>query len=332
MLTEKELRDIVAGVLAGLGYQFDGPTPAPDATDCLRSGGEPLLGVPSCNPAPQPGLAYRAPHPAVVMSDSGPAGAAVAAATAAAEADGLLGSGPWGNPEAMREMLATTPARIGIGRTGCRYDTRSWLKFRMDHAAARDAIFHEVAEDFPARLAAVPVRTQVADRRQYLIRPDLGRRLSPESEAVVRQQCAPRAQVQVLLVDGLSGVAVERNAADFLRALEDGLRQKGLRLGTPIYVTFGRVAVMDHIGDILQPDVVVELVGERPGLATAESMSAYFCYRPDLKTIESDRTLISNIHQGGIPPVEAGAHAAGLVARMLEARASGVKLALQSAR
>lgn len=325
VLTEQELREIVTGVLAGLGYRMDGasgaPGPAPAAAAAAVSEPAPACpAVPSCNPAPQPGLAYRAPHGPWVAG-----GVAGGSAFSGGEDAGV----GWRDPEAMREMLAATPARIGIGRAGARYDTRAWLKFRMDHAAARDAIFHEIAEGFAARLGAVPVRTRIADRRQYLIRPDLGRRLEADSEAVLRERCSPGAQVQVVLVDGLSGIALERNAPDFLRSFQDGLARAGLTAGTPIFVQFGRVAVMDHIGDLLHPELVVELVGERPGLATAESMSAYFCYRPGLGTIESDRTLISNIHRGGIPPVEAGAHAANLAARILKARVSGVKLALQ---
>jgi ethanolamine ammonia-lyase small subunit len=134
------------------------------------------------------------------------------------------------------------------------------------------------------------------------------------------------------VVDGLSGTAVEANALDFIRAFRDGLRLEGLAepegASQLLFVRMGRVAIMDQIGELLQPELVVELVGERPGLVTAESMSAYFCYRPNRQSVEADRTLIANIHKGGIPPVEAGAHAARLAGRILAARMSGVKLAL----
>lgn len=293
MLTERELKAIVADVLAGLGHKLVPQTPAPGGGTSAAGGGGPVLGP---------------------MSGSHPA---------------------WSNPEAMQEMVTTTPARIAIGRAGARYDTDAWLKFRMDHAAAKDAIFHEIGPEFIDRLGAVALRTQVADRRQYLVRPDLGRRLDPESEQVLREKCKPGAVVQLVVVDGLSGTAVEANALDFMRALQAGLPHESVAgtpgaplLGTPIFVRLGRVAVMDQIGEVLKPDLIVELVGERPGLVTAESMSAYFCYKPDLKTIESDRTLISNIHKGGIPSVEAGAHAAKLAARILASKVSGVKLGL----
>ncbi|HEY3364337.1 MAG TPA: ethanolamine ammonia-lyase subunit EutC [Symbiobacteriaceae bacterium] len=238
----------------------------------------------------------------------------------------------WQNPEAMKEMLTTTPARIGIGRAGARYDTEAWLKFRMDHAAARDAIFHEIGDEFVEKLGAVPVTTMTRDRHEYLLRPDLGRRLDEASVALLREKCVGSARVQIVVVDGLSGIAVERNAMDFIRAFSDGLKLNGIAgagtMGTPIFVRKGRVAIMDHIGETLKPELIVELVGERPGLVTDESMSAYFCYGPNLKAIESDRTLISNIHRGGIPPVEAGAHAANLAAKILAAKVSGVKLGL----
>jgi len=285
LLTERELKAIVADVLAGLGHK----------------GLQSLAGSGSGSGGPEPGP----------MSGSHPA---------------------WSNPDAMTEMIAATPARIAIGRAGARYDTDAWLQFRMDHAAAKDAIFHEIGQGFVDRLGAVALQTQVADRRQYLVRPDLGRRLLGASEQVLREQCRPGALIQLLVVDGLSGTAVEANAIDFIRAFQAGIQHEHLTgsplLGTPIFVRLGRVAVMDQIGEVLRPDLIVELIGERPGLVTAESMSAYFCYKPDAKSIESDRTLISNIHKGGIPAVEAGAHSARLAARILAAKVSGVKLGL----
>lgn len=290
MLTERELKAIVTDVLAGLGYRVDG------------------AGQPATSAA----------------EGADPRAAAVQASTKESGRS-------WQNPEAMEEMIAATPARIQIGRAGARYDTESWLKFRIDHAAARDAIFHEVSPAFMKELGAVALETQVADRREYLVRPDLGRRLTPESEQLLRERCRAGATIQLVVVDGLSGIAVEANALDFIRAFYDALKLEGLdrsALGDPIFVQMGRVAVMDQIGEALKPDLIVELVGERPGLVTAESMSAYFCYRPSLASIESDRTLISNIHRGGIPPVEAGTHAARLARRILEAKLSGVRLGL----
>ena len=167
----------------------------------------------------------------------------------------------------------------------------------------------------------------VRDKEEYLTRPDLGRRLSEEAKAVIRERCQMRPQVQVIVVDGLSSTAIEANIRDFLPALMQGLKNLGLSVGTPFFVKYGRVAIMDDIGEILQPDVVVEAVGERPGLVTAKSMSAYMCWRPRHGTIESDRSLISNIHDGGTPATEAGAAVAAFVKRIYDNQASGTKLA-----
>jgi ethanolamine ammonia-lyase small subunit len=224
----------------------------------------------------------------------------------------------------------STPARISIGRAGVRYATADWLTFRSDHAAARDAIFHETDAARFAHLNPAVLQTRATNRHTYLLRPDLGRRLSPDSEQRCREQCRPGAVMQIVIMGGLSGIAVEANALDFLASFHPALQAEGFAgsTGTLLFVHLGRVALMDHIGEILQPDLIIELVGERPGLTTAESLSAYFGYRPRLGMRESDRSLISGIHTGGIPPVEAGAHAARLAARILAAGVSGVKLGL----
>lgn len=226
--------------------------------------------------------------------------------------------------ELMENMLSTTPARLGVWRAGPRYRTDTMLRFRADHAAAMDAVFNDVSQEFLERLGFFTVQTLVRDKDEYLTRPDLGRRLSEEAEATIRSRCVASPQVLVIAVDGLSSRAVEANLSDLYQALRQSLEQEGLRPATPFFVKYGRVAVMNHIGEILQPEVVVELIGERPGLATAESMSAYLCYRPRLSTLESERTVISNIHRRGSPPVEVGAHLGGVVRRMLETRSSGV--------
>ena len=96
----------------------------------------------------------------------------------------------------------------------------------------------------------------------------------------------------------------------------------------PFFIKFGRVPVMDDVNEVIQSDVVVELVGERPGLGTATSMSAYLCWRPRKGTVESDRTVVSNIHESGIPPVEAGAHVASLVKKIYDKKGSGINVNL----
>lgn len=231
------------------------------------------------------------------------------------------------DPEGLMRVKLATPTRIGIWRAGPRYLTEPWLRFRADHAAARDAVMLEVDQNLLDELGLFTVQTMVRDKEEYLTRPDLGRRLSEEAKAIIRERCQMRPQVQVIVVDGLSSTAIEANIRDFLPALMQGLKNLGLSVGTPFFVKYGRVAVMDDIGEILQPDVVVEAVGERPGLVTAKSMSAYMCWRPRHGTIESDRSLISNIHDGGTPATEAGAAVAAFVKRIYDNQASGTKLA-----
>lgn len=227
----------------------------------------------------------------------------------------------------LKAVVAATPARLGVWRAGPRPKTETLLKFRADHAAAVDAVFTEVSDDFLISMGLFAVETQAPDKDTYLTRPDLGRRLTSESINLIKSKCQHSPQVQVVVADGLSSKAVEANLKDILPALNQSLQQEGLKQGTPFFVRHARVAVMDDIGEALQPECLILLIGERPGLVTAESLSAYLCYRPRHGTIESDRTVISNIHRGGTPPLEAGAHLGTVAKKIIQARASGVKLA-----
>lgn len=240
----------------------------------------------------------------------------------------ILVSNPF-NPEAMVEMRKATPARIGIGRAGSRPRTVSWLRFLADHAAAQDAVFLDVSEDFLRSMNLFAVQSAAASKEEFLKKPELGRRLSEEAVQTVKERCGKDVQVQVIVVDGLSSRAVEANIPDLLPPLLDGLRAAGIKTGTPFFIRHGRVWVQDQVARLVNAEVVVSLIGERPGLGTAESMSAYIIYRPDEKTVEADRTVISNIHRGGILPAEAGAYLVSLLKQILEAGASGVKLNLK---
>jgi ethanolamine ammonia-lyase small subunit len=134
--------------------------------------------------------------------------------------------------------------------------------------------------------------------------------------------------VQLYIADGLSSAAVECNAKDTYLAIEQGLKGHGIELGTPFFLRYGRVRSMEAVAQVLQPEVTAVLIGERPGLATAESMSCYlgFGVTPDMP--ESQRTVISNIHRQGTPAVEAGAYIADVIMQMLEQRTSGLNLKL----
>jgi ethanolamine ammonia-lyase small subunit len=200
------------------------------------------------------------------------------------------------------------------------------LKLRLDHAAAVDSVYGEVNEETLAELGIWTVRSSTSGKEQYLKRPDLGRRLHPDDDRIVLERCQSEPQVQIILSDGLSAASIEANVRDIYPSLLDSLRLQGLGWGTTFFVRGGRVGCMDHIGDLLQPQCLVLLIGERPGLVTPESMSAYMCYRPGQGRTDSDRMVISNIHRGGTPPAEAGAHIGSLVRKMLEQQVSGIHL------
>lgn len=230
------------------------------------------------------------------------------------------------HPDRLQEMIMKTPARVGVGRAGYRSKTEAWLRFRLDHAAAVDAVYGDVSEELLERLGLFEVRTQVQDKETYIRRPDLGRKLLEEDVALMKEKCMLEPQVQIIVSDGLSSQAIEKNLEDVYLSFQQSLQLLGLKQGVPFFIRKGRVAAMDHVGDILKPEVVVYFIGERPGLVTAESLSAYLCYKPRKGTIEADRMVISNIHAGGIPPVEAGAYLGTVVQKILDKKASGVSL------
>jgi ethanolamine ammonia-lyase small subunit len=230
------------------------------------------------------------------------------------------------NPTALPALLATTPARLAIGRTGPRLRARSYIDFLADHARARDAVTGEVPRAFVRALGLVEIATRAASRAEFLAVPQLGRALAPAASARLRR-CRQRPEVQLAITDGLSSTAVARNGAALLAGVTHLLRTRGRRLGTPLFIRNGRVRVQDEIGAIIRPEVFCLLVGERPGLATAESMSAYVIYRPTRRSSEPDRTVISNIHRGGLTSRRAARVIADLIDEMLVRRASGAALA-----
>lgn len=223
-------------------------------------------------------------------------------------------------------MKARTPARLGIGKAGARYKTATMLRVRADHAAAQDAVFSDVDTEFVKKCGFVFVRTLCKDKDEYLTRPDLGRRFPGEALEVIRKTCGSHPKVLVIVGDGLSSSAIEANVKDMIPAIEQGLSIHGITLPPVLFIKYARVGAMDAVGEVTEADVICMLVGERPGLVTAESMSAYIAYQPRHGLAEAKRTVISNIHKGGTTAVEAGAHAAELMIKMLERKASGIDL------
>ena len=232
------------------------------------------------------------------------------------------------NKERFFELKQCSPARLGIGKAGARYKTLPHLQFRAAHSAAQDAVFSDVDEEFINRMGLFTVQTRCEDKETYLTRPDLGRRLNEEGVQMIRERCKKNPTVQIYVSDGLSSAAVAANAEDVLPGILQGLKSYGIDTGTPFFVKFGRVGVMDEISEITGADVTCVLLGERPGLLTAESMSAYIAYKATIGMVESRRTVVSNIHNSGTIPAEAGAHIAEIIKIMLEKKASGTDLRL----
>ena len=229
--------------------------------------------------------------------------------------------------EGYLKMKEKTPARLGVGRTGTRYKTITALRFRADHAAAQDSVFSYVSEDFVKSNNFVAVETKCKDKDEYLTRPDLGRKFNEETTKFIKEKFGNSPKVIIMVGDGLSSAAIEANATDTIPSIKQGLKMYGIEVAPDIlFVKHCRVGAMDAVGDATGAEVVCLLVGERPGLVTAESMSAYIAYKPTANMPEANRTVISNIHKGGTPSVEAGAHIAELIKTMLEKKASGINL------
>ncbi len=217
-----------------------------------------------------------------------------------------------------------TPARLGVGKAGCRYPTLSMLRFRADHAAAQDSVFSMVEPDFAQKHNLTFVRTKCEDKEIYLTGPDLGRRFDEKNQEIIRKTCGNHPKIVLVVGDGLSSISTQTNAIPCRDAMIPALKAKGFDVSASLYVEFCRVGASDHIGELTDCDLVCMLVGERPGLASAESLSAYITYRPRIGTPESHRTVVSNIHKHGIPAQEAGRQIAELIPQMLERKCSGV--------
>ena len=232
------------------------------------------------------------------------------------------------NPDGLRALMAATPARIGVGRSGPRPRTAASLLFLADHGVTQDALMHAVDADLLEELGLFSVESMAADRRTYLKRPDLGRKLTEAAKAVLRDRCTKNPDVQIFVGDGLSGAAIDHNLRQIMPVLQQGLNSAGLSMGTPFFVKNARVGLLNDVNGIVDAKVCAILIGERPGLARAQSMSIYLGYRPRPDSTDANRDAICNIYEGGLNPLEAGAHAVQLIQKMIRDKASGVELKL----
>jgi len=219
-----------------------------------------------------------------------------------------------------------TPARIGIGHAGGRYLTDAQIKFRNDLAISKDAVHKEVSIETLQKMGFLILQTRAKDRKDYLMNTRAGRYLNEESVETLKKQSVKKPQIQLIASDGLSSEAFDRNVPQMWPLLTKKLESEGYQVGTPVFVRWGRVAVMDHVGEITQPEAGLILLGERPGLGISDSLSGYFGYQPCAKRVESDRNVLCNIHALGVPPTEAALMLADALIRVLQLKKSGMNV------
>lgn len=237
---------------------------------------------------------------------------------------------PGEEDELLRAARQATPARLLQGSAGVSYSTPTQLSLRADHAAAVDAVWGELdlerdlGTELVGALKLFEVGTRAGDKREYLLRPDLGRLLSPAAEVELARRCLPGCDLQLVVGDGLSVAAVAAQVPALLPRLLAGAAARGWQVGQPFVVRHCRVGLLNEIGRVLSPRVVVLLIGERPGLSTAESLSAYMAYWPRPGHTDADRNLISSIHARGVAIEVAAERILNLAALLRARRCSGV--------
>lgn len=233
---------------------------------------------------------------------------------------------------ALRDALERTPARVFTGRAGTAYPTAAQLKLQEDHAFALDAVRAELDlladfdQEFLREHGLFEVPSGARSKAEHLRRPDLGRKLGPGAAAMLRERCPASADVQVVLGDGLSPAALRAQAPGLLPRLRTLVQAAGWSWGQPFVVRYARVGLLNELGPLLAASAYVLLIGERPGLQTAESLSAYLAFRPRLGQTDADRNLISNIHAQGVGWDEAASRVVGLIRQMFAQQTSGVSI------
>ena len=235
-------------------------------------------------------------------------------------------------PDTVQKIRLRTPALLLVGRAGAAYRTSTQIELREAHAAARDAVRAELhsqevfEDDFVKRWNLFDVRTRAAGKDEYLLRPDLGRRFEDSSRGEVQRRCRGASDLQIVIGDGLSVPAVAAQVPSLLPLLREGAKQRHWSVGQTFVIRYCRVGILNEIGELLNPRVAVLLIGERPGLATAESLSAYLGYRPRDSHTDANRNVISNIHCRGLSSTQAAARVLDVANRMMETCTSGCQL------
>jgi ethanolamine ammonia-lyase small subunit len=232
----------------------------------------------------------------------------------------------------LADLRHLTPARVGLGRAGASLPTKALLDFTLDHARARDAV--HAAFDVPAirsgltdlGLDAFEVSSLARERGDYLRRPDLGRRLNQASKQLLASRHAGPCRLAIVIGDGLSPSAVNTHAVRLIQSLLPQLADDGIEWGCTVVATGARVALGDEIGAILGAQMIVMLIGERPGLSAPDSLGAYLTYAPRVGRSDAERNCVSNIHGAGLGYDEAAFRIAWLIREGLARQLTGVAL------
>lgn len=225
-----------------------------------------------------------------------------------------------------------TAARIAIGRTGASIPLDQSLELKLAHAHARDAVYSELDTDKLSsdlkqfELPLLLLHSKAAYREQYLQRPDLGRELNEESVDILKDCAYDKTDVAIVIADGLSATAVNHNAIGLLKILIPQLQSSGLKIASLCIVKQGRVAIADHIGMCLKAKLSIILIGERPGLSSADSMGAYITYNPKVGLTDESRNCISNIRPRGLTFKPASKKIFYLIQEAFKRKLSGVGL------
>ena len=225
-----------------------------------------------------------------------------------------------------------TSARIALGRTGNSVPTSQLLDFQLAHAMARDAVHKNL--DVAAvtsrlsllNLPSLHLQSQALDRRMYLQRPDLGRKLDRASVEQINNLPQHTYDLSLVIADGLSALAIEKNTKPLLEELLPLIRQQNYSLAPVCIVAQGRVAIGDEIAFLLNSRMVVMLIGERPGLSSPDSLGIYLTYQPQIGFTDEKRNCISNIRPGGLPYAFAAQKLIYLLNESFRRKLSGVQL------
>ena len=239
---------------------------------------------------------------------------------------------PAPSSRSLADLRDLTPARVGLGRAGASLPTKALLEFTLDHARARDAV--HAAFDVSALIAglaglgvpAVEISSQAGNRKDYLRRPDLGRRLDPASRQLLAGGNGGPCRLALVVGDGLSPTAVKAHAIELVRNLIPLLAADGIEIGAAAVASGARVALGDEIGAILGARMLVMLVGERPGLSAPDSLGAYLTFAPRAGLTDAERNCVSNIRGSGLGYDEAAFRIAWLVREGLARQTTGVAL------